>query len=128
VSGDTELRCESEREAEHYGDHRTRLASEGHEGDDPSGDEPSGDEPGEGEGDEPADHEGDEPGDHEGDEPGDQEGDEPGAGDEDEPGDDANDDEHACPDGALHAGARVHEAELRLTRSGLLFTEIDLVL
>jgi hypothetical protein len=60
----------------------------------------------------------------------------PGSGDsrgDDDHGDDhgrENDEneEHACPDGALAPGAVVHEAELRATGTGTVFRQIELVI
>jgi hypothetical protein len=60
----------------------------------------------------------------------------PGSGDnrgDDNHGDDhgrENDENerHACPDGALAAGAVVHEAELRATGTGTVFSQIELVI
>jgi hypothetical protein len=54
-------------------------------------------------------------------------------GDRQDRGDDDNDendrhDQHACPDGALAPGAVVHEAELRATGTGTVFSQIELVI
>jgi hypothetical protein len=57
-------------------------------------------------------------------------GDDSGSGSDDRGGDDRGDDgrdDDACPSGTLAAGARVHEAELRVTSSGAVWEEIELI-
>lgn len=64
------------------------------------------------------DDQGDDRGNDRGD-PGDNQGDDRGSGRDDR-------DERSCPAGALKAGAVVKEAELRATRDGLVYEEIEL--
>ena len=62
-----------------------------------------------------------------GDDDGDNSG--PGSGDDDEGDDDddqGEDDEDECAPGALAVGAKVHEAELKLTSAGPVWDEIEL--
>jgi hypothetical protein len=100
VTPDTELKC--------HGATATAAHEDGSDGQDGagSGDQGPGGDRGDGQGDR-----GDDQGDS-GDDQGDREND--GA------------DEHACPDGALAPGAVVHEAEMRVTGAGAVFTQIEL--
>jgi hypothetical protein len=120
VTDGTKVECESEHEAEHdqVVEHRHRAGSaRASEDGDHSG-------PGDGgqTGDEPGDETGDAPGDETGDQPGDETGDESG----DDHGD-QQENEDACPPGALAVGARVHEAALDITPGGAVFEEIKLL-
>jgi hypothetical protein len=101
VTADTEIECEGENEAEHHhGEARTADRGPG-SGDDSSGEGQSG-----------SDDRGDD----------DRGDDERG----DDQGEDRRDDD-ACPSGALAAGARVHEAELRVSSSGAVWEEVELI-
>jgi hypothetical protein len=48
-------------------------------------------------------------------------------GDDDRGDDEQGDDNDACPSGALAVGARVHEAELKVSSSGAVWEEIELI-
>jgi hypothetical protein len=98
VTDATEIECESENEAEdEHGD--ARASDDGPDSGSGSDDEGTGDD-GDAE-----DH----------------------GGDAEDHGDDRHDDEDACSDGALAAGARVHEAELEVTAAGAVWDEIELI-
>ena len=128
VDGDTDQTCATEGEVEQdQGSAAARASSEGrpeHGGDGPP--PPSGDQPAGGD-------QGDSPGADDG-------ADDPGAGDDgSDNGDDTADDPASdgpdqtdpgfdpCPRGAVHRGAKVHEAELDLGPGGAVWSSIELL-
>lgn len=125
VTDDTEIECESEDEYEDgnadphdgYTPERLRALDEGGEdSEEPGSGEEGSDESGE-----------DQSGDDESDDQGEDEDEDENEGDDDYDHGHDGDRDDRCSPSDLVAGTRVHEAELKVTGDGLVFTEIELV-
>lgn len=117
VTAATEVTCRAEDAATTAS--RGSGSDSGNRGNDDQGDDRTQDRGGDrGDRGDRDDDQGDDRGNDRGD-PGDNQGDDRGSGRDDR-------DERSCPAGALKAGAVVKEAELRATRDGLVYEEIEL--